>query len=258
MRSIFLSIPLSAAFAAILLAQGTPQPPVDPNGAKLDQVLAGWEKAMTGLQSLSVECERTTKDKVFSTNDKYKGTAKFLKSAQANQGSRASLELFKDVNGKLNMDRYEKYICTGTFVYEFDPGNKVIRVHNLPPPKQGQVGDDNLLTFLFGMKAADAKLRYQLGYVPAEDKWYHYLKIQPKQAQDKADFQEVRLAILQSNFLPAQVWFLRPNGNEETWNFRNVQPNAAVKAAEFEAPALPKDWKVQRSQDQKPKFRPGS
>ena len=60
---------------------------------------------------------------------------------------------------------------------------------------------------------------------------------------------------MQSSFLPAQVWFLQPNGNEVTWNFKNVQPNAQLKATEFEAPPLPKGWQVLRVQDQKPKFR---
>src|SRR5262249_17441996 len=156
------------------------------------------EKVMTGMQSLSLECERLTKDKVFNSADKFKGTAKYLKSTIPNQNSRASLEMFKDLNGKPQPDRYEKYVCTGTFLYEFDPGNKVIRLHTLTAPKAGQVAEDNLLSFLFGMKAAEAKQRYQLSYVAADDKWYHYIKVLPKQAQDKADFQEARLAILQS------------------------------------------------------------
>lgn len=254
MRTTLSSVAILMASAALVLGQGSQQQ-ADPNALKLDQVLASWEKVMTGMQSLTLECERLTKDKVFNSSDKFKGNAKFLKSSVPSQNSRASLEMFKDINGKPQPDRFEKYVCTGTFLYEFDPGNKVIRVHTLPAPKAGQVAEDNLLSFLFGMKAAEAKQRYQLSYVPADDKWYHYIRVLPKQAQDKADFQEARLALLQSNFLPAQVWFLQPNGNEVTWNFRNIQPNAQLKATEFEAPALPKGWQVQRVQDQKPKIR---
>lgn len=250
-----ISLTLALLCVPLLSGQGVP---VNANAAKLDQVLAGWEKAMAGLQSLALDCERTTKDRVFPSADSFKGTAKFLKSSTPNQGSRASLELFKDVAGKPSPDRFEKYIISGTFLYEFDPSNKVIRVHTLPPPKQGQVADDNLVTFLFGMKAVDAKERYQLTFVPADDKWYYYLKVEPKLAKDKAEFREARLALLQSNFLPAQVWFLHPNSNEVTWNFRNIQPNAVLKASEFEAPALPKGWQIQRVQDQKPKIRGGN
>lgn len=255
MRTTFIALALLCSSAALVLGQGTPGP--DANAKALDKVLADWEKAMTSLQSLSMNCERITKDKVFQTTDKFKGTAKFLKAAKPNQGSRASLELKKEVNGKLDETRFEKYICTGTFLYEFDPANKVIRVHDMPAPKQGQVADDSLLTFLFGMKAAQAKQRYDLVYVPASDKWYHYIKVLPKQASDKADFQEARLALLQTNSLPAQVWFLHANGNEVTWNFK-TDPKAEPRASDFEAPALPKDWKVQRMQDQKPKIRGAS
>src|SRR5262249_52115434 len=59
------------ASAALLLAQSAPQG--DAYAQKLDFVLANWEKVMTGIQSLSLECERVTKDKVFQNNEKFKG-----------------------------------------------------------------------------------------------------------------------------------------------------------------------------------------
>src|SRR5262245_56221319 len=59
----------------------------------LDTLLQGWEKALTSLQSVSMDCKRITKDRVFETTDEYRGTAKLARSAQANQSVRASLEL---------------------------------------------------------------------------------------------------------------------------------------------------------------------
>src|SRR5262245_7703472 len=131
------SVAILMASATLLMGQGvqqqsaqqqgapqqTTQQQSDPNAQRLDQVLANWEKVMMGMQSLTLECERLTKDKVFNSSDKFKGTAKYLKSATPNQNSRASLEMFKEVNGKQQPDRFEKYVCTGTFLYEFVPGD---------------------------------------------------------------------------------------------------------------------------------------
>lgn len=243
--------------SAFAFAQQDP-PAQDPNAAKLDEVLNNWEKAMTSVQSIQVGCTRITLDKTFNNKETFKGMAKYLKSGLPGQGSRASLELYKDTDKGPRQDIFEKYICTGNFLYEYSPANKVIRVHELPPPKPGQVADDNLLSFLFGMKAAEAKQRYALTYVPppATDKWYYYLKVQPKHAQDKADFTEARLVLLQSNYMPRQVWFHQPNGNEVTWDFPQMQTNVEIPLAHFQQPALPQGWQFEKMPGQsKPKVR---
>ena len=142
---------------------------------------------------------------------------------------------------------FEKYICTGTYLYEYAPASKVIRVHDLPQSKSGQISDDNFLAFLFGMKAVEAKQRYQLTLTPPSDQYYHYLHIQPKMAQDKADFTVARLVLLRENFLPRQVWFHQPNGNEVTWDFQ-ARANVDIAPAAFEKPNLPRDWQWDRMQ----------
>jgi len=78
------------------------------------------------------------------------------------------------------------------------------------------------------MKAADAKgpLPAHLRAGPATDKWYHYVRIIPKSAADRADFTEARLVLSASTFLPRQLWFQQPNGNEVTWDFPKVDNGA--------------------------------
>ena len=100
------------------------------------------------------------------------------------------------------------------------------------------------------MKAAEAKQRYVLTYVPPppNDKWYHYLKVQAKHAQDKADFTEAHLVLNQTNYLPRQVWFHQPNGNEVTWDFppQDMKANADIPVAHFQQPALPQGWQFEK------------
>jgi TIGR03009 family protein len=243
-----LSLPAIFLASTLVLAQpgaGTPQ---------LDEVLTSWERSLTALQSLQADCQRTELDKVFQTKEVFKGTARYMKASSPGQGSRASLELFKMTPKGPDPNVFEKYICTGTYLYEYAPASKLIRIHDLPKPQSGQVADDNFLSFLFGMKAAEAKQRYQLALTPS-DQYYHYIHIQAKLPQDKAEFTVARLTIRRDNFLPAQVWFHKPNGNEITWDFQ-ARSNVPMPANLFEQPRLPSGWKFERIPDQaKPKVR---
>jgi hypothetical protein len=83
-----------------------------------------------------------------------------------------------------------------------------------------------------------------MAYVPppAGDKHYQYLQIRPKLAGDKADFSEARLTLFASNYLPRQLWFLQPNGDEVTWDFPRVITPANLGAKHFEHPQLPPGW----------------
>jgi TIGR03009 family protein len=223
---------------SMTLAQAPANVPPSAADPRLESVLANWEKAMTGVQSLHATCVRTKLDKTYQTTEVFAGYARYLRGGPG-QTSRAALELFK----KNQPQVFEKYLCSGNFLYEWSPANKVIRVHQLPPAKPGQIADDNFLSFLFGMKAAEAKSRYQIEYKAApNDKWYVYLEIMPRVAVDKADFTKARLTLLQANHLPRQLWFLQPNGDEVTWDFPEVQSPAKLSPADFAHPNLPQGW----------------
>src|SRR5262245_15421645 len=223
MRAILFTLSILAAVCFVATGEraasqqaGAP----DPNAAKLDEVLNGWEGAMAAMQSRAADCERRTDDKVFATTEVFKGKVRYVKSPGQGQGARASLELFKQTAQGPRQDIFEKFIVTGTFLYEYQPSQKVIRIHNLPPPKQGQVAEDSLLSLVFGIKAVEAKQKWDLTYHPdsLKDQYYHFVMVSPKTALDKADFTQARLALLKTNLLPAQVWFHQPNGNVVTWN----------------------------------------
>lgn len=237
----FFSI-LGLTIAAGLFAQAPPPPtPGTPN--KVDEILFQWEKTMSGVSSLIVYCNRTTLDKTYGTTDVFEGTAKFLKSSIPGQTSRASLEMFK----KGRPEVFEKYVFSGNFLYEFSPGTKTIRAHDLPPSKNGQISDDNFLSFVTGMKAVDARMRYQITLV-GQDQHYHYLVIQPRQDADKADFTEARLVLMRHNHMPRQLWFRQPNSNEITWDFPKVESPADLRPEQFAQPAVPPGWKMERPQ----------
>jgi TIGR03009 family protein len=134
----------------------------------------------------------------------------------------------------------------------FAPQEKKIRVAEVPQPKQGQLADDNFLAFLFGMKAEEAKKRYEMTMLqaPPNDKWYYYILIKPRTQADKQDFAKARLVLSNTSFLPRQLWFEQPNGNEITWDFPRLVSGVALQRSEFAMPQLERGWSYERFQPQ--------
>jgi TIGR03009 family protein len=215
-----------------------PQAPAAPapNSARLDELLGQWEARMKSIETLSAEVVREKEDRQFRVKEIYIGTAKYMKPDLA----------LLDLHNQRRPEVRETFICTGTSIYEFNAAGKEIRIHDLPPPKPGQVADDNFLAFLFGMKAEEAKKRYDLTLFNENDPNYVYLKILPRFPADRADFQTAYVALLKSNLLPRTIMFDEPNGNRIRWDFPAVEVGARLNRQEFVAPTLPKGWRYVR------------
>lgn len=235
---------LSAAFmlCATLCAQQAPPAsppavPLDPKNNRLDALLMQWEAKMKSVQTLrATQVTRERVDKVFKTQDTFIGEAKYMKPNLA----------MLDLKRKDRQDIFEKYICTGTYLYEYNQSNREIRYLELPPPKPGQVADDNFLSFVFGMRAEEAKRRYELKLVgEGQDKYYHYIEILPRFPADRADFERAQLVLTQDSMLPRRLTFVEPNGNRITWDIPFIETNLPLDRRQFESPALPtKEWKL--------------
>jgi TIGR03009 family protein len=227
---------LLLASTAVPAQQTTPATgaALDPVKNPLDAILVNWEKAMKGVTNLTADLTRTTLDKTFQTSEVFQGKAKYLKP------NLALLYMQK----KNKPEVYEKFLCTGTYIYQFIPQQKIVYVHELPKSKEGKMGDDNLLSFLFGMKAADAKARYELTLLqpPPNDKWYYYILIKPKNKQDQKDFSRARLVLNRTTFLPRQLWFEEPQKSEITWDFLKLDLKTELKRTEFGPPQREKGW----------------
>src|SRR5205823_4904579 len=118
------------------------------------------------------------------------------------------------------------YVCTGTHLYQFNPAQLEVKKYEMPKPKMGQVAQDNVMAFMFGMKALDAKSRYDMK-LAKEDTYYIYIDIQPKLPADKADFQFARIVLNKDTFLPRQLWF-QQSGSEVTWDIPRVATGMKV------------------------------
>src|SRR5579884_416337 len=193
--------------AALLLAslpvraqQAPAAPPAAPAPAEdkaLDGHLQKWETAMKDVTTLAADLTRIDKSRTFDSVQKLVGGAWYMKDGTgATALNLAILQLSPE--GKKEFQ--ERYVCTGTFIYDYKPAQKEIRFYEIPKPKPGQVAEDNLLSLLFGMKADEAKRRYNLK-LSKEDQHYIYVDIAPRFAADRSDFQKAQLVLSKSNYM---------------------------------------------------------
>jgi TIGR03009 family protein len=238
----------TSALTALLLAaapaaaQAPPMPQPQPQQAPnaLDNYLLRWEQEMQKVQTLAAQLVREEKDPQFNTAQKFVGYAQYMKTgAGPNALNLAMLEMRPEGKNEIS----EKFVCTGTYLYQFVPSAKEVRAHELPKPQPGQVANDNFLSFLFGMKADEAKKRYELRLV-REDQNYIYVEIAPRFAQDKADFKRARIVLSRDTFLPRQLWFEQPTGTDVTWDIPAIRAGVQVNRADFDAPKPPPGWKL--------------
>lgn len=255
MRTLVFGIALAALASSLASAQqpqGQPAPAAfDPARNQLDAVLANWEKQMHGVNTLYAKLIRTTLNKTFNTTNIYEGYAKYMKPlpTDENKVSRALLELKK----KDNPQDFEKYVFTEAFIYQYRPLEKVIHVHQTPVSKPGQPVEDNVMSFVFGMKAEEAKRRYELSIQKPEDPNYWYLVVQPRFPEDKQEFSMARLVLLKQNYLPRQFWYMPPNGNSVTFDIPVLEPNSRlVVATDFVKPNVPPGWKMENAPQPRP------
>jgi TIGR03009 family protein len=242
--------PIGLALAALLLAslparaqQKPAAPPAAPaaDDKALDDHLRKWEAAMKDITSLGAQLARTDKDVTWDQVQTLSGRAYYMKSGTGPSAlNLALLEMYASKDKKEELR--EKFICTGTYIYQFLPDRKEIRYYELPKPKPGQVAEDNLLSLLFGMKADEAKNRYNLK-MAKEVQYYIYVDIAPRNAADKSDFQRARLVLNKANYLPRQLWFQHANGNEVKWDIPNLQTNMKLDRRTFDEPKEPPGWK---------------
>jgi TIGR03009 family protein len=210
------------------------------SSAALEKHLLRWEQEMKKVQTLAATLNLVEKDSTFNAVTKSSGVAWYMKAGTGPTALNLGLLELK-LPGKT--DIHKKFVCSGTYVYEWVPAQKIIRAHEIPKPKPGQVADDSFLSFLFGMKAEEAKKRYALSLYK-EDKFYVYIDIVPRRPEDKADFKRARLVLNRDNFLPRQLWFEQPNGSEVTWDIPTIRTGMSLDRRYFDAPKAPDGWKV--------------
>ena len=179
---------------------------------------------MGGLVNFRADIDLTKKDSVFLKPRDYKGSVLCMKP------NYARLRLDSTVKAEPGKPAdFQAFICNGAFVYEYSGLRQEVTEYKMAGnPAAG--GGDLMLDFLSGIKAADAKRRFDIKLFN-EDANYVYLDIKPLTQADQQEFAHVRFALYgprtQVAYLPAQVWLQKPSGDTELWKFSNPQTNVA-------------------------------
>ena len=187
---------------------------------------------MTGVENFSTKCTRTTVNDLTKKSTTFVGEAAYIKPSLA----RIDLTVQEEA-GKKDVDKvnFERMFCTGQYIYEYSPRDKKIIIHEIP--KNDPSADNMILAFLRGMKAADAKKRFNMT-LTKETEWYAYVYITPKSEADKQEFTAAQLTIFiknpnpengaNLNMIPCRLWYKMPNRNEVTYMFSDMVPNGKL------------------------------
>jgi TIGR03009 family protein len=217
--------------------------PADP---VLDQHLLGWEKAIQGVSNFYSEFELKVTDGAFKRDRMFKGSVLCMKPDFARMRR----------ENTTNPADYEAYICDGRSVFEYQGLQKTITEFKLAPG--GGSADNLMLDFLRGMKAADAKRRFQIA-IFKPDPNYVYLDIKPLLARDQQMFEQIRFALYgptvkppYTPYFPAQMFMVKPSGDTESWTFKNQQTQLPkVDQKSFQFVPIP-GWDVKQAPAQQP------
>src|SRR5262249_40384830 len=90
-----------------------------------------------------------------------------------------------------------------------------------------------------------AKRRYDMQLVK-EDEWYIYIKVMPRLAADKAEFQQARLVLNQNTLLPRELWFVQPDQVEVLWDIPRIDTKAHLNRQDFSAPTIPNGGRMEQ------------
>jgi TIGR03009 family protein len=250
MRLSGLALVASLALAAASVAQdapprlsSSPAPPAaapTPADPVLDGVLRRWEQEMQRFQTLALKLSRIDEDKTLHIVTKYTGFAYFMKTGS---GPTARNLVLLQTSREGSNEIAEKFVCTGTFFYLFNPSTKEIQARELPRGGPGAMADDNVLG-MFGVRAEEARRRYNLKLTKQDD-YYIYIEIVPRFRRDQEEFKWARIVLDKRNFLPRQLQYLQPNNDQVVWDFpdKDVQVNVKMDQRWFDRPETPKGWK---------------
>lgn len=198
---------------------------------ELEELLKQWELRSADIKALQGQHTRTIYNLVFQeekiaqgkfyleTPDKGRIDLRGLQPKKGEQSARIGK------NGepyKLVADRPESWICTGDEIIVANVEEKTYEVLPLPAEAKGKNIVNTPLPFLFGMKVADTKRRFQIK-LQKNSKEEALLFIVPRFASDQQNYVEARVILEKKNYLPTAVKLFDQSGNIETvYKFEEV------------------------------------
>jgi TIGR03009 family protein len=202
---------------------------------ELEQILRNWEQQTAKITKLQGDTRYREYDKTFSVE--YRGEGRFafeapdrgnyeLRPAKIAKGETSSVKTDDKQPYELKPKDAERWICTGDEILRIDETHKTYEVVPIPEERRGDRIIEAPLPFLFGMKAEQAKQRYQIELVKDADQEI-VLKLRPNWSGDAANWSQATVVIQKTNYLPREVRLIAPGGTSmRIHSFENIKVNS--------------------------------
>lgn len=203
---------------------------IAPLPKELEELLKEWELQSAKIRTLVGEHQRIVYNGVFEV-EKY-ANGKFyyespdkgridLEGVEVEKGTPAKRQNTKGEDYKIEADQKTKWVCTGDKILNINDDEKTYESFDLPKELQGTNIIHGPLPFLFGMKAEEAKRRFEIAFVNQKNPKQNnadvvWLTAKPRMVADRENFQLATIILDRKRFLPHAVKLLDPSGNLET------------------------------------------
>lgn len=141
----------------------------------------------------------------------------------------------------------EHWVCDGDAVYEFDQRDHKLIERRLPANLKGKAIANSPLPFVFGTTAVQMRQRYWIMVTTPKQRVGKeiWLKIEPKFAEDRANYQQATVILIQKQMLPTALSLTLPNGDYTNYLFDPPSINNPLNKLlrYFDVPATPSGWK---------------
>lgn len=208
---------------------------------EMEQILGTWEKRSSQVKTLNVNFDRIDQSVAWG-QEEYTGQA-ILQSPdlavlhfkkRTNPGAAAGVApAFQDD---------ERIVCNASEVLQYKWDEKKLYIYPLDPKIQQKTLQQGPLPFLFNMKAAETRKRYDMALIEQSDKEY-MIRIAPIEEIDRESFSTAYLKLDKKSFLPNYLRLIATNGKDyQDFKFANVVANQAIDPKTFRKFQLP-GWK---------------
>lgn len=246
----------SARPEAASQAKAAPEPAPDPQAqARLDALLAAWEKQSAKVQTLDASYYRIDKSAVLGDITVYHGRAMLkapfiacLNTETVKVDAKTEMKLVSDAIQwerqapaervgpdpipKTKRELYDRIVCTGETVFHFDAAAKQIFEYPLSQEDREAALQQGPLRFLFNMKRDDVLKRYHMRVVGEDDRVWQ-IQIVPKLDIDRNAFAQAVLVLRKTTFLPESIVLQEPNNNTQRFFLTQVTPNQPINDINF-------------------------
>lgn len=218
--------------------------PMDPNvRARMEKLLTVWSERSQQIKTVSTRYKETDVQPGLKINASFEGTARLqspnllalekTEVADKNLDPKDAEKLFREV-----------VVSTGEKIYKYSWLEKQVQVYTLDRDERARAMQEGPLPFLFNMRIADAKKRFDM-YLLGETPQAYLVQILPKQTEDKEEFSLAYLELDKKLFMPNRLILVNPNGNPKdhrTFVFSDVELNQKIDARLFKPRQKPKGW----------------